>query len=102
MRNATNLVAVIALLLLSRGGPAQKAPGEHKPTAPDKKPEPIGDKHFRVYDAKGNPTSLDAVLQGMQAVDVVFLGESHDDPVAHVLQVRLLRQSLEQRRCQAG
>src|SRR6516162_8689334 len=59
---------------------------------------PDTEKHYRVYDGKGSPTTLDAVLQRMQGVDVVFLGESHDDPVAHLLQARLLRQLHERHR----
>jgi len=61
------------------------------------KTEPIGDRHFRVYDGKGNARALDSVLRRMRDVDVVFLGESHDDPVAHHLQSRLLRMVTEER-----
>ena len=102
MKNATRLLAVAALLLLLRGALAEKAPGIPKPAAPEKKPDPISDRHYRVYDAKGNPAALDSVLQRMQAVDVVFLGESHDDPVAHFLQANLLRQCQEQGCCHSG
>ena len=84
MRNVSNLLAAI-LLLLGNSAAAEK------PARKGKKPEPISDRHFRVYDAKGNPSTFDALLQRMQAADVVFLGESHDDPVAHHFQAKLLR-----------
>jgi uncharacterized iron-regulated protein len=62
----------------------------------EKKPEPISEKHFSVFDAKGNPSSLDAILERMASVSVVFLGEHHDDPVAHHLQALLLKKAHEQ------
>lgn len=46
--------------------------------------------HFQVYTHDGRPVSLDAVVAAMDAADAVFLGETHDDPVAHRLQARLL------------
>ncbi len=67
------------------------------PKKPDEKPpEPIGEKHFSVYDGKGNPSSLDAVVERARAVSVVFLGEHHDDPVAHHLEALLLRRLHEE------
>src|SRR5262245_24935396 len=41
-------------------------------------PEPISEKHYRIYDGKGNPVALDAVLKQMHSADVIFLGEHHD------------------------
>jgi len=45
--------------------------------------------HFAVYAAAGR-TDLDALVDALDEADVVFLGEQHDDPVAHALQRRLL------------
>jgi uncharacterized iron-regulated protein len=86
----------VALLLLAQAGLAKQPTDCPEPTA-----APDTDKHYRVYDGKGTPTTLDAMLQRLHDVDVVFLGESHDDPVAHLLQARLLRQLHERRRGQA-
>jgi uncharacterized iron-regulated protein len=73
-----------------------------EPKPPEvKKPEPITEKHFSVFDAKGNPSTLDAVVERMNSASVVFLGEHHDDPVAHHLQAILLKKAHEQSLCTA-
>ena len=67
------------------------------PKKPEEKPpEPITDKHFSIYDAKGNPTTLDALVERLQSASVVFIGENHDDPVAHHLEHLLLKRLHEQ------
>src|SRR6266542_1863102 len=86
--------ALLAAAILLSGVTALRAADKDKSP---KKPEPIGDKHFRLYDGKGTSKTLDNLLHCMRNVDVVFLGESHDDPVAHYLQARLLRLMNEQR-----
>ncbi len=45
---------------------------------------------LRIYTGAGNPASLDEILAAMQDAEVVLLGETHDDPVAHALQLQLL------------
>ena len=45
---------------------------------------------FRVYTAAGEPAVLPDLVHAMGEADVVFLGEQHDDAVAHALQLRLL------------
>lgn len=45
---------------------------------------------FRVYTAAGEPVALPDLVHAMGKADVVFLGEQHDDAVAHALQLRLL------------
>ena len=87
----TAVILLVAALLLFPGGSALA-----------EKPKAIGEQHFRIYDAKGNPTTLDALLQRMQEVDVVFLGESHDDPVAHHLQAKVLRALQDRCRARPG
>src|SRR5262245_15454974 len=89
------LVSLSPCLPVSSGRAAEKDKAPRK--EPAKKVEPIGDKHFRVFDGKGGARTLDEVLRRMGEVDVIFLGESHDDPVAHHLQMRLLRSANEQR-----
>ena len=45
---------------------------------------------YAVY-MGGERSDLDAVVDAAAGADVVFLGERHDDPVAHALQLRVLQ-----------
>ncbi len=82
---------IVSLLLLCSLARADS------PKKPEEKPsEPIADKHFSIYDAKGNPTTLDALLERLEPASVVFIGENHDDPVAHHLEHLLLKRLHEQ------
>ena len=54
-------------------------------------PVAVTDAHFRVYTGAGQPAALGDVVAAMGGADVVFLGEMHDDPVAHFLQAELLQ-----------
>lgn len=56
----------------------------------------ITEANYRIYDAKGNPASLEKILAEIGNVDVVFLGEQHDDAVAHFLQAEIFRLAVEQ------
>ncbi len=51
--------------------------------------DPTG--HFAVYTGDGEPATLDDIVARMGGVSVVFLGERHDDPTAHALQLILLQ-----------
>ncbi|MEM9996690.1 MAG: ChaN family lipoprotein [Bacteroidota bacterium] len=46
---------------------------------------------YRVFTGDGTASDLNALAAAMADVDVVFLGEQHNDPVAHALQLDLLR-----------
>ncbi len=46
---------------------------------------------YLVYSGDGTPASIDDVVAAMAAVEVVFVGETHDDPTGHFLEVELLR-----------
>ncbi len=48
---------------------------------------------YRIFRVDGQRATLDDVFEAIAAVDVVFLGEQHDDPVAHYLQAELLTQT---------
>ena len=52
--------------------------------------------NYRVYDGQGNASSVDAIVKALDSVDVVFLGEQHDDAVAHALQVEIFKQAVTQ------
>lgn len=51
--------------------------------------------HYRIFGKDGAPLSIPEVVQQMQKADVVFLGEEHNDPVAHHLQFQLLKALFE-------
>src|SRR5688572_23147027 len=50
---------------------------------------------YRIYDGKGNPADLSRILEAVGKTDVVFLGELHDDTVAHALQFEIFKQATE-------
>jgi uncharacterized iron-regulated protein/outer membrane lipoprotein-sorting protein len=54
----------------------------------------LTDTMYRVYDGQGNPVTLDAIVKAMAANDAVFLGEQHDDSVAHAIEAELFRRAV--------
>lgn len=56
---------------------------------------------YAVYTVEGTPTDLDAIVAAMDTVQVVFVGEQHDDPIAHELQAALLAEAYALARRQA-
>ena len=55
----------------------------------------FSDSSYRIYDASGNPASLSRIVETAGKSDVIFLGENHDDAVAHFLQAELFRKIRE-------
>ena len=51
--------------------------------------------NYRVFDAKGNPSDLNKILEAIAQNDVVFLGENHDDATAHALQLQIFKSVVE-------
>src|SRR4051812_1199264 len=51
--------------------------------------------HYRAFDAKGNAVQLQQIVDALEHADVLFVGETHADPVAHMLEAELLRRSDE-------
>ncbi|MGI8544344.1 MAG: ChaN family lipoprotein [Aridibacter sp.] len=51
--------------------------------------------NYRIFDGKGNPSDLDKILETVGKSDVVFLGEQHDDSVAHKLQFEIFKSAVE-------
>lgn len=47
-------------------------------------------KHFRIFNSKGEKSSLGEVLDAIREADVVLLGETHDDVIAHQLELYIL------------
>lgn len=55
----------------------------------------IGEQHYRIYRGDGTPATMDQLIAESKAASVTFLGETHDDPVAHHLEEQILRRSSE-------
>jgi uncharacterized iron-regulated protein len=72
--------------------PAQRLAPAAAQAAPDTVYEPG---EYRVFTGAGQPASLDDIVAAMAAHQVVFIGETHDDPTAHMLQARLLERARE-------
>ncbi len=53
----------------------------------------IGEQHYRIYRGDGTPATFDQLLADSRAAEVTFVGESHDDPVAHYLEEEILRRT---------
>lgn len=56
--------------------------------------EPEG--KYTVFTGKGQPSSVDEIMKSLAGVDVVFLGEFHDDPIAHAIQLEIFKRAIEQ------
>ncbi len=50
---------------------------------------------YRVFTGSGKPASIDDIVAEMERVQVVFIGESHDDPTGHMLEAELLERAYE-------
>lgn len=51
---------------------------------------------FAVFNGKGEPSSMDAIIAAIGDTDVVFLGEQHNDAVGHALEFEIFRRAVEQ------
>lgn len=47
--------------------------------------------HYRIYDATGKAITMEDVLAALDRVEVVCVGELHDDPTAHLFEAELLK-----------
>ena len=52
--------------------------------------------NFQIYSASGEKISLDALLARFHEVEVVFIGEMHNDSVGHVVEYTLLKEAHRQ------
>lgn len=46
---------------------------------------------YLVYDAKGKSIGFEKVIRKLADSDLIFFGESHNDPIAHWLQLKLMK-----------
>jgi uncharacterized iron-regulated protein len=51
----------------------------------------VGERHYRIYRGNGTPATLEELVKDAGRAAVTFLGELHDDPVAHHLEEQILR-----------
>lgn len=52
------------------------------------------DPKFTVFDGKGNPATLEQIVEAAGNAGVVFLGEQHDDAAGHAVQLEIFRQAV--------
>src|SRR5438270_1034845 len=51
--------------------------------------------HYRAFDSKGRPVKLQEIVDALDKADVLIVGETHNDGVAHLLEAELLRRADE-------
>lgn len=51
--------------------------------------------NYRIFDAQGNAATFDKIFAEIAKSEVVFLGENHDDAVAHALQMQIFKAVVE-------
>ena len=51
--------------------------------------------NYRVFDGKGSESDLEKIIGTAGQYDVIFLGENHDDAVAHALQLQIFKAVIE-------
>ncbi len=57
---------------------------------------------YKAFDSKGRAVKLEEIVEALGGADVLFLGETHDDAVAHALEAELLRRADERYSRAAG
>jgi uncharacterized iron-regulated protein len=50
--------------------------------------------HYRIYTGRGEPVSWEELVSHLVSADVVFVGENHNDPVAHHIEGAVLGAAL--------
>jgi uncharacterized iron-regulated protein len=55
----------------------------------------ISEVNYRVFDAQGSPATIEQIIVKINKADVLFLGEQHDDMVAHTLQMQIFKAVFE-------
>ena len=81
-----------ASILLFAGLAAQLAAAQSAPT-PSAQPAPAA--HYRAFDPQGRAVTLEEIVASLERADVLFLGETHDNTIAHMLEAELLRRADE-------
>lgn len=50
---------------------------------------------YRAFDSKGRAVKIEEIIAALDSADVLFIGETHNDPTAHLLEAELLRRADE-------
>ncbi len=50
---------------------------------------------YKIFDGEGNEKNISQIIDRIKNADVVFLGENHDDTVAHALQFEIFKTAVE-------
>ncbi|MEO6587893.1 MAG: ChaN family lipoprotein [Pyrinomonadaceae bacterium] len=54
--------------------------------------------NYRIFDGSGNEKNIARIVEEAEKSDVIFLGENHDDAVAHALQLEIFKNIVEKYR----
>lgn len=54
-----------------------------------------GESPYKIFDAAGNAATFEEIITAAGKTDVIFLGEQHDDTVAHMLQTKIFKAAFE-------
>ena len=93
MKSAIRVTSTAALVLLAAGC-ASAGPGGPSAASPPAAPlELEALPPYAVYGPGGQSATLDDVVEAMGGVDVVFVGEEHDDSIGHVVEDQLLQKA---------
>lgn len=85
MKAGPRLLALTSVLLCSAPALAQN------PTTAAPPDTAYTPGRYRVFTGQGAAASLEDVVRAMASQQVVFVGETHDDPTAHLLELELLQ-----------
>ncbi len=82
-------VPAIVLTILALPAPLQAAPLQAALTGTDEAAADtveVTSEHYRIFRPDGSAATLADIYDAMQRADVVFVGERHNDPVAHAVE----------------
>ena len=88
------LPRALALALACASLPLTATPGAAQDPLPEGADTAYVPGEYRVYTGAGEPAALEDVVAAMAGVDVVFIGEAHDDPTGHRLEAELLERAV--------
>ena len=95
--SALALAAMASILSACGGGMAAPAPGPVAPAAAATDPAVeaplVEGRDFVVFHSDGSPASLEELIEVAGDFDAVLLGEQHNDPITHRVQMEIFRRS---------
>jgi uncharacterized iron-regulated protein len=57
---------------------------------------------YKAFDSKGRAVKLEEIIEALDAADVIFIGETHNDAVGHLIEAELLQRADERYSQAAG